>query len=154
FYREARIAATFHHPHLCPVYDVGEIQGIHYLTMPFLTGELLSTWLRRAGPLPRVTACRLALLIARAVHVAHQAGVIHRDLKPANIMIRDGPEPVVMDFGLARRDRRQEPGLTATGVMVGTGAYMPPEQIAGDAADIGPTADVYSLGVILYEMLT
>ncbi|MFO0965074.1 MAG: serine/threonine-protein kinase [Gemmataceae bacterium] len=154
FLREARVAATFHHPHLCPVYDVGDVAGVHYLTMPLLGGQPLSAWLHSAGRLPEATACRLAMLIARAVHVAHQAGVIHRDLKPSNIMIQEGTAPVVMDFGLARRGGGQDPRLTASGVVVGTGAYMPPEQILPDSTQIGPAADVYSVGVILYEMLT
>lgn len=158
FYREARIAATFHHPNLCPVYDVGEVDGNYYLTMPLLTGETMSAWLKRSTNLSPSVACRLASLIARAVHVAHQAHVVHRDLKPANIMLTigkddDSPEPVVMDFGVARRDGAQDARLTSTGAVLGTGAYMPPEQIGGDAALLGPTADVYSLGVILYEML-
>jgi serine/threonine protein kinase len=159
FYREARVAAAFHHPHLCPVYDVGEIAGIHYLTMPLLGGEPLSAWFRRTGPLPSAKACRLVRQIAKAMHIAHQAGVLHRDLKPSNIMLPDAltsdePAPVVMDFGLAKRGGERDPTITATGAVLGTGAYMPPEQIGGDAKLIGPTADVYSLGVILYELLT
>jgi hypothetical protein len=154
FYREARIAATFHHPNLCPVYDVGEVDGTPYLTMPFLAGETLSSRLKRTGPLPQASACRLAMLVARAVHVAHQAGVLHRDLKPSNIMLMDHLQPVVMDFGLARRDSAQEPRLTAKGKLLGTFAYMPPEQFADGTDGFGPASDVYSLGVNLYEMLT
>ncbi len=158
FYREARIAAAFHHPNLCPVYDVGSIDGTHYLTMPFLSGEPLSDYLKRMGPLPQASACRLTARIAQAIHVAHQAGVLHRDLKPANIMLPAAqtsgePEPVVMDFGLARRGGT-DPQLTSAGAMMGTGAYMPPEQIVGDSTLIGPPADVYSLGGILFQMLT
>ncbi len=159
FYREARIAAAFHHPNLCPVYDVGEIDGTHYLTMPFLAGEPMSDWLKRAGPLLPAQACRLAVRIAQALHVAHLAGVLHRDLKPANIMLphapaHSDPEPVVMDFGLARRGGAQDPQLTTAGAMMGTGAYMPPEQIVGDGSLLGPPADIYSLGGILFQMLT
>src|SRR5262249_54034892 len=108
--------------------------------------------LRREGRLPPGRACRVVVLIARAVQVAHEAGVRHRDLKPSNIMVQDGQQPVVMDFGLARRGL-QDPRLTGTGVSVGTPAYMPPEQTAG-AAGPEPAADLYSLGVILYELLT
>ncbi len=101
FYREARVAAAFTQPNLCPVYDIGERKGIHYLTMPLLGGETLADHVRREGRLPEATAARLAALIARAVHEAHQAGVIHRDLKPANVMLTERGQPVVMDFGLA-----------------------------------------------------
>lgn len=154
FYREARIAGTLRHANLCPVYDVGEIEGIHFLTMPLLVGEPLSALLKRDGPLPQSAACQLATQVARAVHVAHQAGVVHRDLKPSNIMIADDGTPVVMDFGLARSSDSSNARLTSTGQIVGTGAYAAPEQLGADASEIGPASDIYSLGVVLYEMLT
>ena len=154
FYREARIAATFTHPHLCPVYDVGQVNDLHYLTMPFVQGEPLSERLKREGPLPVLKATELVCKIARAVAVAHQAGVIHRDLKPANIMITEEQDPVVMDWGLARRSVSEEPRVTASGVILGTPAYLAPEQIGGESEAMGPAADIYSLGAIFYEMLT
>jgi hypothetical protein len=154
FYREARVAATFHHPHLCPVYDVGQIDGIHYLTMPVLQGEPLSARIGRAGRLSQREAAWFACLIARAMEVAHRAGVIHRDLKPANVMVNERGEPVVMDFGLARRDAAPDAVTTGTGAIIGTPAYSPPEQLGSDPAAMGPACDVYSLGVLLYEMLT
>jgi hypothetical protein len=153
FEREARIAATFMHPHLCPVYDVGQVDGVHYLTMPFLEGEPLSERLVREGPLPQEEAARLARQIAEAVEVAHGVGVVHRDLKPANVMVNERGEPVVMDFGLARRTA-VDPRLTESGGLVGTPAYCAPERIGAGADAVGPAGDVYSLGVILYEMLT
>jgi serine/threonine protein kinase len=159
FYREARSAATFHHPNLCPVYDVGEIDGTHYMTMPFLTGETLSAWLKTKGTVPTPQACRLVARVARAMQVAHDAGVLHRDLKPANIMLTKSetasePEPIVMDFGLARGNRDKDSALTGPGIMLGSSYYMPPEQVLGDNERIGPASDVYSLGVILYRLLT
>jgi hypothetical protein len=153
FYREARIAATFTHPHLCPVFDVGEIDGTHYLTMPLLSGEPLAVWLRREGRLPTALAVRMTSHVARALAVAHAAGVVHRDLKPANIMVQDGPEFIVMDFGLARRSGPRDATATRSGVLIGTPAYLPPEQIGGDSTKAGPKSDIYSLGVILYEAL-
>jgi hypothetical protein len=116
-------------------------------------GESLSARLR-AGPLPERDAIGLALTIARAVAVAHKAGVVHRDLKPSNVVLQEGGEPVVVDFGLARRDRDLDPKLTASGTVLGTPAYMPPEQVRSEGGDVGPAGDVYSLGAILYEMLT
>jgi hypothetical protein len=154
FYREARIAATFSHPLLCPVYDVGELDGIHYLTMPLLKGEPLSDKLKRVGVLPAAEAVRIAAQVARALAVAHQAGVVHRDLKPANIMINQDREPIVMDFGLASRRAASDIDLTHVGDIFGTPAYMAPEQIGGDSRIVGPASDVYSLGAILYQMLT
>jgi Protein kinase domain len=154
FYREARIAALFTHPNLCPIYDAGELDGFHYLTMPLLVGEPLAARLRRTGPMPVQTAATLAASIARAVHEAHRAGVLHRDLKPANIMIDDRQHPVVLDFGLARRFRSLDPRITSSGVILGTPAYMAPEQIASGSDAGGPSQDIYSLGVVLYEMLT
>jgi hypothetical protein len=154
FFREARIAAAFTHPNLCPVYDAGQRQGIHYLTMPLLGGESLAAHLRREGHLPEKAAAALAAQIARAVHEAHRAGVLHRDLKPANVMLNERRQPVVMDFGMARRVGPLDPRSTAPGMLVGTPAYMAPERIDGDSDQSGPTQDVYSLGVVLYEMLT
>ena len=154
FQREARIAASLHHPNLCPVFDVGEINGVHFLTMPFLRGEALSARLRREGRLPQETAARYAARIARAMHTAHAAGILHRDLKPANVMISERGEPIVLDFGLARRTAAGDPRLTATAVFLGTPAYAPPEQIGSDSQTLGPPCDIYSLGALLYEMLT
>jgi serine/threonine protein kinase len=154
FYREARVAATFHHPNLCPIFDVGEIDGFHYLTMPYLPGEPLSAWLGRDGRLPPASAARLAARVARALEVAHNAGVLHRDLKPANIMVLPDGEPVVMDFGLARRERTADPQLSSSGFILGTPAYIPPEQIGGSPDALSPACDIYSLGAVLYEMLT
>ncbi len=154
FYREARIAASFTHPNLCPVYDAGQRDGVHYLTMPLLAGEPLSDHLQRTGRMPEQAAAALAASIARAVHEAHRAGVLHRDLKPANVMINERQQPVVLDFGLARRCGPLDPRATAPGVLLGTPAYMAPEQVAGGADTGGPSQDVYSLGVVLYEMLT
>ena len=151
FFREARIAASFTHPHLCPVYDFAQADGVYYLTMPLIAGEPLSERLRRDGPMPEAEAARLTALVARAVHEAHRAGVIHRDLKPGNVMLNERREPVVMDFGLARRFGPLDPRMTRPGELLGTPAYMPPEQICGGSEAGGPTQDVYSLGVLLYE---
>jgi hypothetical protein len=154
FYREARLAATFVHPNLCPIHDVGQIGGIHYLSMPYLQGELLAAWLRREGRLPPRTAARLIYLIARAMQVAHRAGVIHRDLKPSNVMLTEHRAPVVMDFGLARRDLLGDLRMTPLGTMLGTAAYAAPEQVEPSSEKVGPATDIYSLGVMLYELLT
>jgi WD40 repeat protein len=154
FYREARLAATFTHPNLCPVYDVGEIEGIHYLTMPYLEGKPLSAFIDAAKPLPLRQAAAVVRKLALALAEAHQKGVIHRDLKPANVMINQRKEPVIMDFGLARQETEDESRLTAFGALLGTPSYMAPEQVQGDPAGIGPACDIYSLGVILYQLLT
>jgi formylglycine-generating enzyme required for sulfatase activity len=154
FYREARVAAGIEHPHLCPVYDVGQVDGVHYLTMPFIEGTPLSEQVDPDSPWPPRDAVALVHKLALAIEVMHRQEVIHRDLKPGNVLMRPGGEPVLMDFGLARSFRDQNQRLTGSGVPVGTPAYMSPEQVRGEQAALGPGTDVYSLGVILYELLT
>jgi serine/threonine protein kinase len=152
FHREAKVAATLTHPNLCPVYDVGALDGVHYLTMPFIEGRPLSALVRPG--MPEAEAADLVRRLALALEAAHQKGVIHRDLKPGNVMLNEHGDPVVMDFGLARRANRDDVRLTQSGIVVGTPAYMPPEQLEGAGAPLGPACDIYSLGVILYELLT
>src|SRR5262245_50328332 len=155
FAREARAAATLQHANICPVFDVGEFRGTPYLTMAFIEGRSLAKALE-AGQL--FTPAQIALLVrklARAMHEAHAHGVVHRDLKPANVLLRPNGEPVIMDFGLARRgDDDRSAGLTRRGELIGTLEYMAPEQVEGDNAAVSPSADVYALGVVLYELLT
>jgi hypothetical protein len=153
FYREARSAATVLHPNVCPVYDVGEVGGVPYLTMAFIEGKSLADFARTRPLTPRQSAM-LVRKLALALQEAHKRGVVHRDLKPANVMIDRRGEPMVMDFGLARRARRGDPRLTQMGDVMGTPAYMPPEQVSGNVDAMGPPCDVYSLGVILYELLS
>lgn len=155
FLREARAAAMLSHPNLCPVYDAGQIEGVWYLTMAYVEGKPLSELLRY-DPLPPIhDAVQLVRQIALAMQEAHQRGVIHRDLKPANVMIDARGQPVIMDFGLARRGLETgDVRLTQSGVIMGTPAYMSPEQVNGAVSAMGATCDIYSLGVILYELLT
>ncbi len=153
FYREARVAAGIEHANICAVYDVGQIDGVHYLSMPFIDGVSLAQRLDRKQPWPPERAAALVVRLATALHAVHQRGVMHRDLKPQNILLRAGDDPVIMDFGLARA-LGQGDRLTRTGAVVGTPAYMSPEQVLGDPRTIGCATDIYSLGVILYELLT
>jgi serine/threonine protein kinase len=153
FLREARAAATLHNPNVCPVFDVGERDGVLYLTMPYIEGESLFARIRGGKSLPAREAVELVRTLALALREAHAHGIIHRDLKPANIMIDRKNEPVIMDFGVARRETGAEDRLTHSGAVLGTPAYMPPEQVNGDVEAMGPGCDIYSLGIILYELL-
>jgi predicted Ser/Thr protein kinase len=153
FQQEARSAATLHHPNICPVFDVGAIDGVHFLTMAFIEGKPLEQWIRAGKPLTPRQIAALVRKLALALHEAHRKGVIHRDLKPANIMMDRRAEPVIMDFGLARRCQGGDARLTQAGALMGTPAYMAPEQVSGDLDAMGPACDIYSLGMILYELL-
>ena len=156
FLEEARTAATLDHPYLCRVYDTGEIEGQLYLTMAYIEGQSLAALIGDEG-WPQRQVAALVGKLALALQEAHTRKVIHRDLKPANIMIKASGgrrEPVIVDFGLARRDNPQDQRLTRSGQIMGTLAYMAPEQIRGDLNEIGPACDIYALGVILYELLT
>ena len=152
FHIEAEAAANLHHVGIVPVYEVGEIDGLHYYTMEFVVGRSLATRLAE-GPIAPSQAAALLMKIARAVAYAHTRGVIHRDLKPANILLDAEGEPKITDFGLAKR-LRGDAGLTATGQILGTPAFMAPEQAAGRDRRISPATDVYALGALLYAMLT
>jgi serine/threonine protein kinase len=152
FFREARAAAQLRSPYICPVHDVGQLGGIHYLSMAFIDGQPLSRVIAERRHGDALAIATLVQKIARGLHKAHDEGIIHRDLKPDNIMIDGDGEPVVMDFGLARRVD-EEVRLTAPGRILGTPAYMSPEQVNGDPEKIGRATDIYSLGVVLYEML-
>jgi WD40 repeat protein/tRNA A-37 threonylcarbamoyl transferase component Bud32/tetratricopeptide (TPR) repeat protein len=154
FLREARSAARLRHPHICPIYEVGEADGLPFLIMGFIQGETLRDRARRAPPSPRDAAAIVGVL-ARAVHYAHEQGVIHRDIKPANVLIdAETHQPILMDFGLAKELGEDASQLTHSGQIMGTPAYMAPEQAAGRLDHIGPTTDVYALGAVLYELLT
>jgi Leucine-rich repeat (LRR) protein/predicted Ser/Thr protein kinase len=155
FYREARAAATLSHPGICPVYDVGEIDGTHYISMGFIDGKPLSSLVRSGQPLAEKQAALVVRKLAIALHDAHSHGVVHRDLKPDNVMIGPRSAPIIMDFGLAQRATgSRDIRVTQGGQMLGTPAYMSPEQVDGQVDQMGPRSDIYSLGIIFYELLT
>lgn len=155
FYREARLAATLSHPSICPVYDIGEAGGTNYISMAYIEGRPLTDYIRRDKPQPLRHIAKTICRIAMAIQEAHERGVLHRDLKPDNIMIDENRRPVIMDFGLARRLFKEgEDRLTHSGALVGSPAYMSPEQVEGDPANITASSDIYSLGVVLYELMT
>ncbi len=150
FHVEAEAAGNLDHAGIVPVFDVGCEQGQHYLSMAFVKGQSLSARIKE-GPIPPREAARLTKTIALAIQVAHDKGIVHRDLKPGNVLIDERGEPRITDFGLAKRVEGDS-NLTTTGMVLGTPSYMPPEQAAGK--EIHAAADVYSLGAILYAMLT
>ncbi len=152
FYIEAEAAAHLDHPGIVPVFEVGAHEGQHYFSMGFVHGESLANKLK-AGPVPPRVAAMYVRKIAAAVHVAHEQGIVHRDLKPGNVLLDKQGEPKVTDFGLAKRVEANSE-LTATGMVIGTPSYMPPEQAAGKLDQINASADIYSLGAILYALLT
>lgn len=152
FLQEIQIAAQLQHPHILPLYDSGSGDGLIYYVMPFVEGESLKERIAREGPLPVKDAVNIASEVASALAHAHQQGVIHRDIKPGNILLSGG-HAMVADFGIARALRAAGAGSTQAGMIVGTPEYMSPEQaLSGERVD--GRADVYSLGCVLYEMLT
>ena len=152
FLAEIKTTARLQHPHILPLFDSGEADGLLFYVMPFVEGESLRDRLDRERQLPVDEAVAIAKKVAGALQAAHDLGVIHRDIKPANILLAKG-EPLVADFGIALAVSAAGGGrLTETGVSLGTPHYMSPEQATGDQA-LGPAADIYALGCVLYELL-
>jgi WD40 repeat protein len=151
FKAEAEAIARLQHPNIVQVHEVGEHGGLPFFSLEFCPGGSLAQKLR-GDPLPAREAARLVELLAGAVQAAHAAQVVHRDLKPANVLLAADGTPKVTDFGLAKR--LDEAGQTASGAVMGTPSYMAPEQAAGQTRQVGPAADVYALGAILYELVT
>ena len=154
FQRKARAAAAFEHPNFCRVYDVGQFEGHHFIAMAYVEGRSLRAVIDCEGPLEQERSITWVRSLALAMAKAHERGIIHRDLKPSNILINGETEPIITDFGLVRWLEGDDPELTRSGMVVGTPHYMAPEQIEGDTKCVGPASDIYSLGVILYELLS
>ncbi len=152
FQREAESVAALRHPNVVQIHDIGESQGKAYFTMEYVEGGSLAERLT-GKPIPARDAASLVAALASAVHAAHTKGIVHRDLKPGNVLLTADGVPKISDFGLARR-LDDEAGLTRTGIALGTPSYMAPEQARGKLKAVGPSADIYSLGAILYELLT
>ncbi len=142
FYTEAEAAANLDHPGIVPIHEVGQHQGQHYFSMGFVEGQSLAQRLAE-GPLPPREAAELMVKVAEAIEYAHRRGVIHRDLKPGNILLDRSGNPRVTDFGLAKKVEGDS-ASTASGQVMGTPSYMPPEQASGHRGDVGPAADVYA----------
>jgi len=151
FRTEARMAASLQHPNIVAIHEIGEFDGLHYFSMDFVEGPNLAELVRKK-PLSPAEAARYVQILAEAVEYAHSRGVLHRDLKPSNVLVDALGQPRITDFGLARPIEGE--GTTSAGTIVGTPAYMPPEQASGGSGRPSPASDVYSLGAILYELLT
>src|SRR5258705_444470 len=155
FQREVLLAAQLSHPHMVPLFEGDEADGLVFYVMEYVDGESLRHRLDRQGPLPVEDAVGIAAEVGDALQYAHENGVIHRDIKPENILLSHG-HALVSDFGIAKlmeeRGSSEGPALTDAGIVVGTAAYMSPEQASGDKR-IDPRSDVYSLAAVLYEML-
>jgi PAS domain S-box-containing protein len=154
FLREARSAAQVRHPNVCPIYDVDEHDGVPFVVMAYVEGQSLAEYLRLMRPdADLAESVRLVRQVAVGLRAVHSHGIVHRDLKPANILLDKDGQPLLTDFGLARPENETQ-RLTMHGAVIGTPGYMAPEQAAGEAERIGAPTDIYSLGVLLYVMLT
>ncbi len=151
FRAEAETAAGLHHTNIAHIYEVGEHEGAPFYSLEYVEGGSIADRLRKELPTPR-DAAQLLIQVARALHFAHQNGVVHRDMKPANVLLDSDGIPKVADFGIAKR-LNENTQLTVSGAVIGTPTYMAPEQAKGTSRHVGPAADIYSLGAILYEML-
>ncbi|MBZ5724045.1 MAG: serine/threonine protein kinase [Acidobacteriia bacterium] len=147
FYNEVRMARQVTHPNVCRVYDIGQVEGLHYISMEYIDGEDLASLLRRIGRLPVDKATETARKLCAGLGAAHEKGVLHRDLKPANVMIDGRGQVIVMDFGLAGLSEQLHQDIRS-----GTPAYMAPEQLAG--TEVTARSDIYALGLLLYELYT
>jgi serine/threonine-protein kinase len=152
FVAEARTMARLHHPHIVRIHETGQIAGQHYFVMEYIAGQSLADRLRDSGPISPDKAARYVCTVARAVEHLHSQGIVHRDLKPSNILLDEDDRPYVTDFGLIKMLGAGSQATT-TGAILGTPAYMAPEQAAGRTAEVGPLSDVYSLGAILYDLV-
>ena len=148
FRREAQAAARLNHPNIIAVYDRGEADGRPYIAMEYLQGRTLKQVIQKEGPLPPERAIAIAMQMLAGLRYAHEHGVVHRDVKPHNVLVGDDGRIKVTDFGIAHAG---DPQMTEVGSIVGTAQYLSPEQARGRA--VGPQTDIYSLGVVLYEML-
>lgn len=153
FEREARAAAKLQHRNICQVFDVGEINGRHFISMAYIEGRCLSDYISSTKSSNKRSSAVLIFRLAQALREAHDQNVVHRDLKPGNIMVDQKREPIVMDFGLALQTDTTS-RMTHEGTLLGSPAYMSPEQIQGKHDLVGPTTDIYALGVIFYELLS
>src|SRR5262249_5165936 len=147
FYNEVRVARQVTHPNVCRVYDVGQAEGMHYISMEFVDGEDLGSLLRRIGRLPADKGVETARKLCAGLAAAHEKGVLHRDLKPANVMIDGRGQVIILDFGLAGLAEQLQGDVRS-----GTPAYMSPEQLAG--TEVTVRSDIYALGLVLYEIFT
>lgn len=154
FYREAQSAGTLRHASICPVYDVGEIEGIHYICMAYIEGRPLADYINSGRKISQQKAATVIEKMADALEVAHRQGIIHRDLKPENVIIDRSGEPIITDFGLAHRLQNRNARLTQDGALLGSPGFMSPEQIEGDVEQMDNRSDIYSLGVLFFELLT
>ena len=152
FLTEAEAAANLHHPNIVAIHEVGVHEGYHYFSMDLVTGKDLAQ-IVRDNPLPAARAAQYVKVTAEAIHYAHEQGVLHRDLKPSNVLIDENDQPRITDFGLAKQ-LKSGSDLTLSGQVLGSPSFMPPEQATGKRTEVGAHSDIYSLGAILYHLLT
>jgi serine/threonine protein kinase len=148
--REVAAARRITHPNVIRMHDISESEGLHFVSMEYFSGTTLKDLIKRTGPIPYAQGAHIALQICDGLESAHRQGVIHRDLKSQNVIVNDTGDVKIIDFGLASSSHQE--GMTATGLILGTPEYMAPEQVAGKKADA--RADLYSFGIILYEIFT